>query len=43
MSQRDDSCPVCAGDTHELDRRYFLKVAGAATTAAALPGALRAA
>jgi hypothetical protein len=43
MSQRPDSCPVCDGDRFDLDRRHFLKVAGAATAAVALPSALRAA
>src|SRR5262245_52974361 len=43
MSQRNQSCPVCDGDSLELDRRYFLTVAGAAAGAALLPGTLRAA
>jgi len=37
------SCPVCDGDSIELDRRHFIKVAGATAAAAALPGVLRAA
>ncbi|MCI0357809.1 MAG: hypothetical protein L0211_04895, partial [Planctomycetaceae bacterium] len=43
MSQRKPSCPVCDGDSLELDRRYFLTVAGAAAGAALLPGSLSAA
>ena len=34
MSQRSQSCPVCDGDSLDLDRRYFLAVAGAAAGAA---------
>ncbi|MBW8884314.1 MAG: DUF3500 domain-containing protein [Planctomycetia bacterium] len=37
------SCPDCDGDYFELDRRNFIKVAGATAAAAALPSALRAA
>jgi Protein of unknown function (DUF3500) len=43
MTKRNDSCPVCDGDMFELDRRHFMKVAGAAAVTSALPGALRAA
>src|SRR5438876_105486 len=43
MSKRNLSCPVCDGDSFELDRRHFIKVAGATAAAAALPGAIRAA
>jgi hypothetical protein len=37
------SCPVCDDDSFELDRRHFLKVAGAATAVAALPAVAKAA
>jgi Protein of unknown function (DUF3500)/TAT (twin-arginine translocation) pathway signal sequence len=43
MSKRNQSCPICDGDSHELDRRHFMKVAGATAAAAALPTAIRAA
>ncbi len=43
MSKRNSSCPVCDGDGLELDRRHFIKVAGAAAAAAALPTAIHAA
>jgi hypothetical protein len=44
MSQpRSTSCPICDGDAIEFDRRSFLKVAGAATTAAVLPSIARSA
>lgn len=41
--KRDLSCPVCDGESFELDRRHFLKAAGAAAAAAALPTAIHAA
>src|SRR5262245_58021083 len=41
--KRDLSCPVCDGEALELDRRHFLKAAGAAAAVAALTGAIRAA
>ena len=41
--KRELSCPVCDGDSFELDRRHFLKTAGAAAAAAALPTVIRAA
>ena len=43
MSKRNLSCPVCDGDSFELDRRHFIKFAGATAAAAALPTAIRAA
>jgi hypothetical protein len=43
MSKRNQSCPICDGDSFELDRRHFIKVAGATAAAAALPTAIRAA
>lgn len=43
MSQRNQSCPVCDGDSLELDRRYFLTVASAAAGVALLPRSLAAA
>ena len=43
MTKRHESCPVCDGESLDFDRRSFLKVAGAATGAALLPAALRAA
>ncbi len=43
MSKRNPSCPICDGDSFELDRRHFIKVAGASAAAAALPIAIRAA
>jgi len=43
MSKRNQSCPVCDGDSFELDRRHFMKVAGATAAAAALPTGIRAA
>jgi len=43
MSRRNQSCPVCDGDSLELDRRNFIKVAGATAAATALPTAIRAA
>ena len=43
MSKRNQSCPVCDGDSLELDRRHFIKVAGATAAVAALPAAARAA
>jgi hypothetical protein len=43
MSKRNNSCPVCDGDTFEADRRHFLKVAGATAAAAALPRVVSAA
>jgi hypothetical protein len=42
MSKRE-ACPICDGDAFELDRRHFIKVAGATVTAAALPNLGRAA
>ena len=41
--KRDLSCPVCDGEALELDRRHFLKAAGAAAAVAALPSVIRAA
>jgi len=41
--KRELSCPVCDGDSFDLDRRHFLKAAGAAAVAAALPNVIRAA
>lgn len=41
--KRDLSCPVCDGESFELDRRHFLKAAGAVAAAAALPTTIRAA
>jgi len=43
MPNMKSSCPVCDGDSLDLDRRQFIKVAGATAAAAALPGTLRAA
>src|SRR5262245_20768522 len=43
MKRPSDSCPVCNGDSFDLDRRHFLKVAGAAAGAAVLPMTARAA
>src|SRR6266576_2084612 len=43
MTKRNLSCPVCDDDSFELDRRHFMKVAGATAAAAALPCAIRAA
>src|SRR5437660_799871 len=43
MSKRNLSCPVCDGDGFEVDRRDFLKAAGVAAAAVALPGVIRAA
>jgi hypothetical protein len=37
------SCPVCDSDSFELDRRHFIKVAGATAAAAALPNIARSA
>src|SRR5262245_22041767 len=36
-------CPVCDSDSLELDRRHFIKVAGAAAAVAGLPNLIRAA
>jgi hypothetical protein len=43
MTKRNDSCPVCDGDGFELDRRHFMKVAGATAAVAALPRIARSA
>jgi hypothetical protein len=43
MSKPIDRCPDCEGEGFELDRRHFLKAAGAAVAISALPTALRAA
>jgi hypothetical protein len=43
MSKPNDSCPVCDGDTFEVDRRHFLMAAGATAAAAALPRVVSAA
>jgi hypothetical protein len=48
MTRRNEHCPVCetnTGDSHklDLDRRQFIKVAGAAAAAATLPAVARAA
>src|SRR5688572_24999338 len=37
--KREQSCPVCDGESIELDRRLFLKAAGAVAAIAALPTA----
>ena len=36
-SKTQATCPVCDGDSFELDRRHFMRVAGATAAAAALP------
>jgi len=41
MPKRNDSCPVCDSDGFELDRRSFIRVAGATAAAAALPAMAR--
>jgi len=43
MTKRNISCPVCDDDSLELDRRHFIKIAGATAAAAALPRVLGAA
>ncbi|HZN34024.1 MAG TPA: DUF3500 domain-containing protein [Pirellulaceae bacterium] len=43
MAKRNETCPVCDGESLDFDRRAFLKVAGAAAGASLLPSALRAA
>jgi len=43
MSQKTPVCPVCDDDAVDFDRRHFMKLAGAAAAAAALPTAIRAA
>lgn len=43
MTKRDLSCPVCDSDSFELDRRHFIRVAGAAAAAATLPAVAHAA
>lgn len=37
MSKQAASCPVCDTDPSELDRRHFLRLAGATAAVAALP------
>jgi hypothetical protein len=37
------ACPVCDGESFELDRRHFMKVAAATAAAVGLPGVARAA
>jgi hypothetical protein len=39
--KRNESCPVCDSDDFELDRRHFIRVAGATAAAAALPAIAR--
>jgi hypothetical protein len=41
MSNRHDSCPDCDREPLDLDRRHFLKAAGAAAAAVSLPGLAR--
>lgn len=43
MKKVDEACPVCDSESFELDRRHFIRVAGAAAAAAALPNVIRAA
>src|SRR4029079_9119431 len=43
MSKRNQSCPICDGDSFELDRRHFINVAAGTAAVAALPTAIRAA
>src|SRR6187431_490826 len=41
MTMRNETCSDCEGDSLELNRRHFLKAAGAVTAVAALPNLAR--